>query len=110
MLSYNAEFASPPGSPTGGFSPTRRTSIILKDQTYKKPNRDNAIKLLLRSRNLYQAVHDIRKLLEMMLLGDDMYFSKGGMLQSIIEKYEEDEELELTEKDENSVIRFLKVL
>ena len=46
----------------------------------------------------------------MMLLGDDMYFSKGGMLQSIIEKYEEDEELELTEKDENSVIRFLKVL
>jgi hypothetical protein len=66
MLSYDHEYENT-SMRSGGMS-GRKTSIILQYKTYSNINKNNAIKLLLRSKKLYQAMSDIRKLLEMMLI------------------------------------------
>ena len=69
LLSYDPEeeTGSPARSPNDFGSPERK-SFILRHTTYHKANKNNAIKLLLRSKKLYQAIHDIKKLLEIMLI------------------------------------------
>lgn len=44
----------------------------------------------------------------MMLIQDEMYYSNGGILSSIVDKYSKG--MTISEKDENSIVRFLRVL
>lgn len=95
--------ASPPRS-----NSNKKISVILLNESYRALNSNNVVKLMLRCVKLYQALHDVKQILLIILKSEDMYYEQqNGILKTIVEKYESQPGSRLTEEDEASVIKVL---
>lgn len=43
---------------------------------------------MLRCCRLYSALNDVKKILQIILKSEDMFYAKDGILKSVIDKYE----------------------
>lgn len=84
-------------------SPVKRTSIILLNNIYQKVNISTVIKLLLRCKKLYQAMSEVKKILQNILTQDEVYFSEDGDVQRVLSLYEKTPGLQLSEEDDQVI-------
>jgi hypothetical protein len=74
--------------------------VVLRKNLYKRVTVNTVIMLLLRSKKLYQAMYEVRKILVLVIKQDDMMKAKTGPIYLAIKKYESESDMTLTEKDE----------
>ena len=67
---------------------------------YQKVNISTVIKLLLRCKKLYQAMSEIKKILQNILTQDEVYFVEDGEVQNVLNLYEKTPGLELKDEDD----------
>jgi hypothetical protein len=70
---------------------------------YRKVNISTVIKLLLRSKKLYQAMGEVKKILQNILTQDEAYFAKDGPVETVLSRYERQPGLVLKEEDDRAV-------
>ena len=68
------------------------------------------IKLLLRCRILYQAMHEVMKILQLIIKQEDIFAEPKGPLFALMHKYQTLPNLELSTQDESAVINGFQVL
>ena len=76
----------------------KRSSILVHNKSYEEVTNENAIRLMLRCSKLYQALTEIRKILETILKVEEMYSSQGVL--AIVEKYDQDDNMDMQDPDE----------
>ena len=68
------------------------------------------IKLLIRSKKLYQAMYEVRKILQLVIKQVEMFDEGSGILYTCVTKYEKEPNLSLTDQDESAFLRGIQVL
>lgn len=63
---------------------------------------------MLRCIKLWTALDDIKKILEIILKSEDMYYANDGILKYVIDKYESQPGLSLSSSDETLVVKLLQ--
>ena len=75
------------------------TSIVLLHNVYKQVNINTVIMLLLRCKKLYQAMYEVKKVIETVFKQEEL-FAPSGQLYTAVANYESFPAKMLTEKDE----------
>jgi len=87
-----------------------KTSIILLNKIYKKISMNTVIKLLIRIKKLYEAMYEVRKILQLIMKQEEMFNEEVGILYTCVHKYEKDLTLTLSDQDESVFLRGIQVL
>ena len=82
-----------------------RTNFIFENDEYRNSNIDTVIKLLLRCRILYQAMHEVMKILQLIIKQEGIFEKPTGPLFALLNKYENLPNLKLSLQDESAVIK-----
>ena len=97
-------------NPSSPKSAEKRTSIILRKHLYQRVTINTVIMLLLRSKKLYQAMYEVRKILVLVLKHDEMFNREDGPIYACIQKYEKQPGLPITDQDESVMLRSIQFL
>lgn len=82
---------------------------MLLHTAYREVSIETSIKLMLRIRKLYQALYEVKKILQLVIKQEDL-FSEGGLIFSCLEKYKQSPEQQMTVQDESIIMRGFQVL
>lgn len=96
-------------SATTGQVTVPATSIVLLHNAYKQVNVDTVIMLLLRCKKLYQAMYEIKKVIETILKQEEA-FAPAGPLDTVVSTFESFPARKLSEKDEQMLVKGLQIL
>ena len=91
-------------SATSPLNATTASLILLKNM-YKRVNINNVLKLLIRSKKMYEAMHEIRRILVLIMKLEAMFDLEDSAMYACVVKYEDDGELELEKADESVIVK-----
>lgn len=87
---------------------SKGTKILLHD-AYKHITHESAIKLMLRIRKLYQALSELKKIIQLIIKQEDI-FQRDGLIYTCVKKYQTNMDQEMTVQDESIIMRGFQVL
>ena len=82
----------------------------LSSRKYKKVNNNVVIKLLLRCKQIYEALNEIKKILQLILRQEELFDEQDGDVILCIQKYETVTFSQVSESDQRSMIKTLQLL
>ena len=85
-------------------------SLILLKNMYKRININNVLKLLIRSKKMYEAMYEIRRILVLIMKLEAMFDLEDSAMYGCVVKYEDDAELELDKADESVIVKGIQCL
>ena len=91
-------------SATSPLNATTGSLILLKNM-YKRVNIGNVLKLLIRSKKMYEAMYEIRRILVLIMKLEAMFDLEDSAMYACVSKYENDAELELEKADESVIVK-----